>query len=287
MEKKIYDVLILGGGVAGMTAAVYAKRAGKKVAIIEKFALGGQLSELGKIENFPSQAEIDGVSLAEMFRKQIKALEIEVIFDEIEKADISGQIKELCGKIGKYQSKSLIIATGMGYNTAGIGEEEFLGRGVSYCAVCDGNFFKGKIVGVLSKKGSGYKDAKYLSSLAKQVIMFDSEDMSILAKNNPVKNIEIVSKTKVKKLVGGDVIKEVDLGDKKIELDGLFVSLGKTPATALFEGKLSLDKNGFVIVDEKMQSSVSGVYAVGDARAGVLKQLVTACADGAVAASFA
>ena len=117
--------------------------------------------------------------------------------------------------------------------------------------------------------------------------MFDSEDMSILAKNNPVKNIEIVSKTKVKKLVGGDVIKEVDLGDKKIELDGLFVSLGKTPATGLFEGQLKLDKNGFVIVEEKMQSSVSGVYAVGDARAGVLKQLVTACADGAVAASFA
>ena len=270
-----------------MTAAVYVKRAGKKVAIIEKFALGGQLSELGKIENFPSQAEIDGVSLAEMFRKQIKALEIEVIFDEIEKADISGQIKELCGKMGKYQSKSLIIATGMGYNTAGIGEEEFLGRGVSYCAVCDGNFFKGKVVGVLSKKGSGYKDAKYLSAMAKKVILIDSEDMSVLAKNNPVKNIEIVSKAKVKKLVGDDVIKAVDLGDKKIELDGLFVSLGKTPATALFEGQLKLDKNGFVIVDEKMQSSVSGVYAVGDARAGVLKQLVTACADGAIAGTMA
>jgi len=287
MEKKIYDVLILGGGVAGMTATVYAKRAGKKVAIIEKFALGGQLSELGKIENFPSQAQIDGMTLAEMFRKQIKALEIEVIFDEIEKAEISGQIKELCGKMGKYQSKSLIIATGMGYNTAGIGEEKFLGRGVSYCAVCDGNFFKGKVVGVLSKNGSGYKDARYLSSLAKKVIVFDSEDVSVLAQNNPVKNIEIISNAKVKSLIGDEILEGLILNGKKVELDGLFVCLGKKPATGLFEGKLKLDKNGFVIVDEKMQSSVSGVYAVGDARAGVLKQLVTACADGAIAASFA
>ena len=141
-HQFVYDVLILGGGVAGMTAAVYAKRAGKKVAIIEKFALGGQLSELGKIENFPSQTQIDGISLAQMFRKQIKALEIEVIFDEIEDADIAGEMKVLNGKLGQYSAKSLIIATGMGYNTAGIGEEEFLGRGVSYCAVCDGNFFK-------------------------------------------------------------------------------------------------------------------------------------------------
>lgn len=287
MEKKVYDVLILGGGVAGMTAAVYAKRAGKKVAIIEKFALGGQLSELGKIENFPSQTQIDGISLAQMFRKQIKALEIEVIFDEIEKAEISGQIKELCGKMGKYQSKSLIIATGMGYNTAGIGEEELLGRGVSYCAVCDGNFFKGKIVGVLSKKGSGYKDAKYLSSLAKQVIMFDSEDMSILAKNNPVKNIEIVSNAKVKSLVKDDVLKEIVLEKENVKLDGLFVCLGKKPGTSLFEGELNLDKNGFVIVDEKMKTSADGVYAVGDARAGVLKQIVTACADGAIAGTMA
>lgn len=287
MEKKVYDVLILGGGVGGMTAAVYAKRAGKKVAIIEKFALGGQLSELGKIENFPSQAQIDGMTLAEMFRKQIKALEIEVIFDEIEDADIAGEMKVLNGKLGQYSAKSVIIATGMGYKSANIGEEKFLGRGVSYCAVCDGNFFKGKIVGVLSKGGSGYKDAKYLSSLAKQVIMFDSEDMSVLAKNNPVKNIEIVSKAKVKKLVGDDVIKAVDLGDKKIALDGFFVSLGKTPATALFEGQVRLDKSGFVIVDEKMQSSVSGVYAVGDARAGVLKQIITACADGAIAGNVA
>ena len=287
MEKKIYDVLILGGGVAGMTAAVYAKRAGKKVAIIEKFALGGQLSELGKIENFPSQAQIDGMTLAEMFRKQIKALEIEVIFDEIEDADIAGEMKVLNGKLGQYSAKSVIIATGMGYKSANIGEEKFLGKGVSYCAVCDGNFFKGKIVGVLSKKGSGYKDAKYLSSLAKQVIMFDSEDMSILAKNNSVKNIEIVSNAKVKSLVVDDVLKEIVLEKENVKLDGLFVCLGKKPGTSLFEGKLSLDKNGFVIVDEKMQSSVSGVYAVGDTRAGVLKQLVTACADGAIAGTMA
>ena len=287
MEKKVYDVLILGGGVGGMTAAIYAKRAGKNVAIIEKMSLGGQLSELVSIENFPSQTQIDGITLAEMFRKQIKALEIEVIFDEIESADISGQIKQLSGKMGNYQSKSLIIGTGMGYNTAGIGEEEFLGRGVSYCAVCDGNFFKNKVVGVLSKKGSGYKDAKYLSALAKQVIMFDSDDMNILAKNNPVKNIEIVSNAKVKSLVVDDVLKEIVLEKENIKLDGLFVCLGKKPGTALFEGKLNLDKNGFVIVDEKMKTSVDGVYAVGDARAGVLKQIVTACADGAIAGTMA
>ena len=119
------------------------------------------------------------------------------------------------------------------------------------------------------------------------MILFDGEDMSVLAQNNSVKNIEIVSNAKVKSLVGDENLSGLVLGNKKVELDGLFVCLGKKPATGLFEGKLKLDKNGFVIVDEKMQSSVSGVYAVGDARAGVLKQLVTACADGAVAASFA
>ena len=157
MEKKSFDILIIGGGVAGMSAAIYAKRRNKNVAIVEKFALGGQALALSRIENFPSQAEIDGYSLAQMFSKQIKQLGVEILNDEIEKIDFSGDIKILIGKKCQYESKSIIIATGLSSVELGKNEMEYFGRGVSFCAVCDANFYKGQSVCVASKNGSGSK----------------------------------------------------------------------------------------------------------------------------------
>lgn len=286
--EKIYDVLILGGGVAGMTAAIYAKRAGKNVAIVEKSMLGGQILQLEKIENFPSQREIDGITLAGMFSKQVKGLDIEVIKDEIMSVDFSVEIKQLFGKKGVYSTKNVIIATGISSRKLGINEENFLGQGVSYCAVCDGNFFKGKEVCIASQKGSGIKDALYLCNLASKVTLLDSEDMSIYASVNKNAKLEIVSNCNIcsiEKDKEGLVLKvKINGAEKDINTEALFVELGKIPATELFEGVVELDAKGFVKANENMETSVKGVYVAGDVRNGMLKQIVTACADGALAA---
>ena len=204
--QKIYDVLILGGGVAGMSAAIYAKRSGADVAIIEKTALGGATATLSKIENFPSQIEVDGFSLAQMFSKQVEGLDIETLYDDIVSTDLKGDLKLLNGKLSSYKSKKIIIATGISYLELGKNENEFLGKGVSYCAVCDANFFKGQQVCVVSRKGSGIKDAKYLSKIASSVLVLDEEDMSVFAQANKVSNMSVVSNTKVEKVVGKDFV---------------------------------------------------------------------------------
>lgn len=282
----VYDVLIVGGGVAGMSAAIYAKRAGKTVAIIEKFALGGQVLQLEKIENFPSQTSVDGVSLARMFKKQIKDLQVEVIFDEIEKIDF-GKPHKLQGKSGRYLAEKVIVATGISYVTLGIGEEAFLGRGVSYCAVCDGNFYKGQTVAVASRAGSGIKDALYLAKLAKEVILLDEEDMAVYAGANKTPNLKVISNCKVKKVLGNEKVFALDVQIGKelqtLEIDALFVLVGKKVDASLFGEALELDGKGYVQTDQLMRTSVEGVFAVGDVRNGALKQIVTACSDGAIA----
>ena len=286
--EKIYDVLILGGGVAGMTAAVYAKRAGKSVAIVEKSMLGGQILQLEKIENFPSQREIDGITLAGMFSKQVKALDIEVIKDEIMSVDFSVEIKQLFGKKEVYSTKNVIIATGISTRKLGVGEDNLLGQGVSYCAVCDGNFFKGKEVCVASQKGSGIKDALYLCNIASKVTLLDTEDMSIYASVNKNAKLEIISNCKIQTIEkdkeGLELKVKINGAEKDLNADGLFVELGKIPATEIFEGQVELDAKGFVKANENMETSAKGVYVAGDVRNGMLKQIVTACADGALAA---
>lgn len=289
--EKVYDVLILGGGVAGMSAAIYAKRAGKSVAIIEKAALGGQVLQLEKIENFPSQPVIDGLTLANMFSKQIKSLDVEILRDEILFVDFSNENKLMKGRKGVYCSKNVIIATGIKSRELGIGEDKFLGQGVSFCAVCDANFYKNKPVCVASKRGSGIMAARYLCNVASKVTLLDSEDMSIFAAANKNGKIEIVSKCKINDVKHDDfgisINTETDGKNKNFSAAALFVELGKIPATNLFKGVLELDAKGFIITDENLQTSVAGVYAAGDVRNGKLKQIVTACADGALAAGGA
>lgn len=289
--EKIHDVLILGGGVAGMSAAVYASRAGKTVAIIERYAMGGQVLELDKIENFPSQPQINGINLAQMFQKQVEMLEVDTLFDEIVSVDFGAKIKTVVGKVGKYQAKTVVIATGLSSVGLGIGENDYLGRGVSFCATCDGNFFKNKTVAVASSGGSGMKDALYLSNLAAKVLLLDGKDMTTLAKANKNEKIEVISSVQIKAIAGSTVVQNLDclVGGKetRFAVDGLFISLGKKPATKLFEGSIKLDEKGFVETNEKMQTSLDGVFAVGDVRNGVLKQIVTACSDGAIAGQIA
>lgn len=279
MEKN-FDVLIVGGGVAGMSAAVYAKRRGKNVAIIEKYALGGQVLTIDKIQNFPSQSLISGADLSAQFVKQVENLDVTILFDDVLSIDFES--KKVHGRLGEYSAKKLIIATGLSYIPLGLDEDRFLGRGVSFCAVCDGNFFKGKDVCVASDKGSGIKAAIYLSNLCKSVTLIDNDIL-------PVKHekINIISGAQVTKLVGKDQLEaiEIECGKKHktIKTSGLFIELGKRPNKQLFKG-LKLDSLGFVVTDENMRTSVAGVWAVGDVRSKKLRQIVTACSDGAIAA---
>lgn len=283
---KIYDALIIGGGVAGISAAIYAKRRGKNVAIIEKFTLGGQVVSLNKIENFPSQAEIDGFSLSQMFLKQVKHLDIEVIHDDIKKVDFSKDIKVLYGKT-EYMGKSVVIATGLSSVELGKNENEFFGRGVSYCAVCDANFYKNQVVCVASKNGSGIKGALDLAEVCSKVIVLDSGDMSKYASVNRNEKIEIVSNVDIERVEGKEVLNKVvvNIAGKQEELtaSALFIELGKKPKTDIYKDFLDLDNNGFIKTDANMRTSIKGVFAVGDVRNGFLKQIVTGCSDGAIA----
>lgn len=278
MDKN-FDVLIIGGGVAGMSAAVYAKRRGKSVAIIEKFSLGGQVLTIENIRNFPSQSSISGGDLVKQFVKQIEDLQVDVIFDDVQKIDYS--FKCVFGKKDTYTAKQLILATGLSYIPLGLNEDDFLGKGVSFCAVCDGYFFKNKDVCVASQNGSGFKAATYLANICKSVTLVDTEKL-------PVKHekIKILGGAKIVELSGTDALKEIriELGGKKqtIKTDGLFIELGKQPDKKLFDG-LKLDANGFIITDENMKTSVEGVWAAGDVRSKRLRQIVTACSDGAIA----
>lgn len=300
--KKSFDILIIGGGVAGMSAAIYAKRRGKNVGVIEKFTLGGQVNTIPKIENFPSEVSIDGISLVQNFAKQIESLGVEVIYDDIQKVDYSGLTKRVFGREDEYDAKSVILATGLTYVELGKNENDFLGRGVSYCAVCDANFFRGKDVCVASARGSGLKEALVLAEVCSHVTVLDSGDMSAYASANKNKKIEVLSNVQIEKVVGIDAVEGVEIsvstpskrkGETKAKLEktnlqtaALFVALGKKPDNTVFGG-VKVDAKGFVITNEKMQTSMDGVFAVGDVRSKELKQIVTACSDGAIAGQFA
>ncbi|MGN1201311.1 MAG: NAD(P)/FAD-dependent oxidoreductase [Candidatus Caccovivens sp.] len=283
--EQIYDILIIGGGVAGMSAGIYAKRRNKNVAIIEKFSLGGLILTLGSIKNFPSQSDVEGLTLAKMFKEQVKGLEIPILKDDVVKVDFSSEIKVLYGKKDVYRSKSVIIASGIKPIELENAPKNL--NGLSYCAVCDGQFYKDKNVFVASKNGSGVKDALYLSGVAKNVTLLDCEDMSVYANTNKVDNLKVLSNVKILEVLGKEKFEGVVLGNGTLCGDALFIGLGKRPSTKIFEGVLDLDSKGYIKTDEHMHTSVQGVYAVGDVRNGSLKQIVTACADGAIAGNFA
>ena len=287
MKREVFDILIIGGGVAGMTAAIYAKRRNKKVAIIEPFLLGGQLAQIEKIENFPSYPLISGFELMQNFQKQIQNFGIKVISDEIKSVKFL-DLKELVGNKQTYYAKSIIIATGLSSNKLGKNEDEYLGRGVSYCVTCDANFYNNQIVAVASKSGSGILGALELSEICEKVYLLDSEDMHKYAENCPKKNIEVCSNVHIEKLIGENKLEKVDLENgKTVEVSALFIELGKKPQTDMFKRILELDSQGYILTNDRMETSIKGVFACGDIRANTLKQLVVACGEGAIAGQYA
>lgn len=293
-SEKSYDIIIIGAGASGVSAAIYAKRAGKKIAIIERMMVGGQLNFVGKIANYAGFEETDGFSLSQNFQMQLKRNEIEIIYDEVIDLNLAGEEKEIvCGK-NTYQAKAVILALGSNPKELEIkGEKDFKGRGVSYCVQCDGNFFKGKTTAVVGSNDAAINGAIYLSALCKKVYLisqFNIDNFS-LEKIENLENVEILRDAKPIEIAGEESVKSILVNQNNketlVEVDGIFVVAGNKPSTALLKGKVNLTEEGYIVCDEDMMTSQSGVFACGDARKSKLKQISTAVGDGAIAGVMA
>ena len=298
--EHIYDIIILGGGPAGYTAALYAARAGFEVLVIERLSIGGQMALTDIIDNYPGFDEgIDGITLGMKMQSGAHRFGAKTEYAEVTGVDFSGKIKKLFTTSGELWAKAVIIATGANPRVLGIeGEEALVGRGLHYCAHCDGRFYRGKTVAVVGGGNSAVSDALYLSNLAKKVYLIHRRDRLRATKiyHEPLKkaeNLEFIWNSavvgyKVEGRLSGVSLKNLtDNTESELAVDGLFVSIGRKPATELFEGILELDSNGYVVADETTKTSIDGVFVAGDVRAKALRQVVTAVSDGATAAHFA
>ena len=298
--EHIYDMIIIGGGPAGYTAALYAARAGFDTVVIEKMAPGGQMALTGDIDNYPGFDEgIDGFTLGIKMQKGAERFGAKTLYDEVKAVDFIGKIKKIETKKGVYLAKTVVISTGADPRTLGIdGEAKLIGRGLHYCAHCDGRFYKGKTVVVVGGGNSAAADALYLSRLAAKVYVVHRRDTLRATKiyHEPLmkaENVEFlwnstVEEFAVDKRVSGIKIKNVITGEMRdVVCDGVFVSIGRKPATAFLGDAIALDESGYIIADESTKTSAEGVYAIGDVRTKALRQVVTAAADGAVAVHYA
>ena len=297
--KRDFDVIIIGGGPAGYTAALYTARSGFSTLVIEKLAAGGQMNETTQIDNYPGFDEgIDGFTLGMKMQRGAERFGVMTKNAEVRAVQLAGKIKTIETDDGIYRAKAVIIATGAGHRRLGVAhEKELVGRGVGYCAACDGMFYRGKTVAVVGGGNSAAADALVLSRIAKKVYLIHRRDTLKATKvyHAPLKNAENVEfqwNSAVEELLFdeklmGVRLKDVSTGEEReLELDGLFISVGREPATALFRGQLELDDSGYIVAGESTETSVPGVFAVGDVRTKSVRQIITAAADGAAAAHF-
>ena len=289
----MYDIIIVGGGPAGMTAAIYGASARKKVLILEKDSMGGQILKTNKIKNYPGFEEISGFDYSNNLFNQIKKLGVEVKFEEVLKIN---KDKSIITNKSKYNAGAIIIATGSKNKTLNIlNEDKFLGKGISYCATCDGMFFKGKNVAIVGGGNSSISEALYLSNIVKNLYViyrqkefkFDSIDLETLKKKD---NVTFIFNSTVSKLNGNEFIESItvkndeDNNESEISVDGLFISIGFTPLSSLCEEILELSDNGYILSNEECTTNIDGVFVAGDVRKKSIRQLTTACSDGTIAA---
>ena len=283
----MYDIAIIGGGPAGLTAAIYARRAGKKTLLLEAMACGGQMNNTGKISNYPAVEDVFGPNLAQSMQKQAENLGAEIEYDKIIRVEPGFK---LIGEDGEYSAKSVIIAAGTEPRKLGLDGEDSL-AGISYCATCDGAFYKDKVVAVYGGGNSAVHEALYLAGIAKQVYLIHRREElratgDIVEKLRKSANVEMLLGAQVQKLLGDKKLTGIELDNgKTIELDGLFVAIGREPKCDFFDGNKSED--GFIVSDESCTTSIPGVFVAGDIRTKALRQIVTATADGAAAAEAA
>lgn len=296
---EIRELIIVGGGPAGYTAALYAARAGIDALVVERMSTGGQMALTGDIENYPGFPEgIDGFTLGMNMQQTAERFGAKTFFGEVLSVKLSGEVKELVTDSGSLFARAVIIAGGANPRELGLeGEKTFLGRGVHYCAHCDGRFYKDKTVAVVGGGNSAAADALYLSRLAEKVILIHRRDTLRATKiyHEPLlkaENVEFMWNSRVVGMEGdmrlsGLLVEGKDGKTEKVACDGLFVSIGRQPATEFLGDALPLDGQGYIISDETTKTPVSGVFAAGDIRTKELRQVVTAVSDGAVAAHMA
>jgi len=300
MQNLEYDLIILGGGPAGLSAAIYGARGNAKTAVIDTNMIGGQPTNYLEVENYPGLNLMGGFELMEQFEAHADKFNVEKFpMEEIVEIEFEAENHKIKTLDKEFTSKTVIIATGAGPKKLGIeGEKEFLSRGVSYCAVCDGAFFRDKIVTVIGGGNAAVEEAMYLTKFAKKVYLMHRRDelradkiVQERAFANP--KIEFVWNSVPVKILGNNKVEKIIIKNikteetKEIETDGVFPYVGFTPNSKQFEGQIQMDSGGFIITDENMKTSQEGVYAAGDIRVTPLRQIVTAASDGSIAATMA
>ena len=299
----MYDVVIIGAGIAGLTAAIYVRRSNKTVLVLEGQAYGGQIINTLQIENWPGDYGVSGVDLMQKIYKQATELGAEVEFEEVEVVEKVGEDFVIKTEDGEYKAGAVILAVGAEDKKLGIEREaELTGRGVSYCATCDGAFYKGKNVAVIGGGNTALYDAVYLADIADKVHVVHRRDefrgdAVLVEKLKRKENVEFVLGYVPEQILGNDKVAGVKLvpsgrvdsatSEKILDVDGIFVAIGKKPATEKYAELVKLDENGYIVASEDCRTSCDGVYVAGDCRTKDIRQLVTAAADGAVAADAA
>lgn len=297
--EHIYDIIIIGGGPAGYTSALYASRAGFDTIVLEKMTAGGQMTLTGDIDNYPGFDEgIDGFTLGMKMKKGAERFGAKTKFAEVKSVDFSDKVKKVVTSKEELFGKTVIIATGANPRELGVqNEQDLIGRGIHYCAHCDGRFYKDKTVIVVGGGNSAVADALYLSRLVKKVYLVHRRDTLRATKiyHEPLmnaENVEFLWNSKIHDFivdgrVVGAKIQNVKTDEiNEVYCDGIFVSIGRKPATEFLGDAVEIDNNGYIIADETTRTNIDGIYAVGDVRTKALRQVVTAVSDGAVAVHY-
>ncbi|MDY6329237.1 MAG: thioredoxin-disulfide reductase [Lachnospiraceae bacterium] len=299
MDKKVYDIIIIGAGTAGLSSAIYGKRAGKNVLVLEGKSYGGQIIVSPEVENYPGIKHTSGFEFATRLYEQAKSLDTEILMEEVVNIEADGNYKKVITRGNEFISKAVIIASGVGKRKLHVeNEDRFTGAGVSYCATCDGMFYKGMDVLVAGGGNTALEDAKYLSEICKTVYIVHRRDTfraeaSLIKEVEAKDNIKTLLNHNVISLSGDDVLESVKIADtvngkeSDIEVQGLFVAIGQEPQRDIYENVVKTDENGYIVAGEDCRTNVEGIYAAGDCRTKEVRQLITAAADGAVAAVMA
>jgi len=297
MAVTRYDTIIIGGGPAGITAGIYATRSGLKTLIIESMVVGGQSALTYEIDNYPGFTKISGMELGSKFAEHAESLGVEFVFDTIKSMSLEGEEKIFeTVYSGSFSAPSVIICVGAKPRTLGLdNEEKFIGRGISFCATCDGAFYKDKTVAVVGGGNSALEEALFLSKNCAKVYLlhmldnFQAND-SMVEKMKAEPKIEYYLNTRVLNVDGDTNLKKIHVQDSEadterdIDVDGMFIAIGRVPATDMFKEVVEMDKYGYIIADEDLRTNVEGVFVAGDARQKKVRQIITACSDGAIAA---
>ena len=291
----MYDVIIIGAGPAGLTSAIYAKRSNKNVLVLEASTYGGQIVTTDKIDNYPAAPHISGFDFATNLYNQVIELGAEVKFEKAIEIVDDVDVKKVVTDKNTYETSSIIVAIGVRNRSLNVpGEKEFEGKGVSYCATCDGMFYKGKTIAVIGAGNTAFEEALYLSNICKKVYLIHRNEKfkasaGMVKKLKSKENVEFILNSNVVSINGEDKVSNIDIKDNNdnitnLKVAGVFIAIGQIPENGNLTKNLKVDKNGYIKSDKNLKTNIDGVYVAGDIRPKALRQLVTATSDGAIAA---